>query len=89
MGQISTPIDEDAFFHKGIHALLDISEKKSDYFGTDEVQLGVEKSESILEAGINGKPLYQARIFSLSKFVTQVCLPCTQCSAIYSESLII
>ena len=55
-----TPIDEDEFFHKGIQELLDIAEKKSDYFGTDEVQLGVEKSESILEAGI--KPLDEFRV---------------------------
>ena len=52
---MATPVDEDAFTHKGIHELLDIAEGKSDYFGTGEVQLGMEKSESMLEVGI--KPL--------------------------------
>jgi hypothetical protein len=46
---LATPNDEDAFFHKGIHELLDIAETKGDYFGTDEVQLGLVKSESVLE----------------------------------------
>ena len=49
---MATPVDEDGFFYKGIHELLDIAEKKVDYFGTDEVQLDMEKSESMLDVGI-------------------------------------
>ena len=47
---MATPVDENAFFHKGIHELLDIAETKGDYFSADEVQLGgLAKSEVIHE----------------------------------------
>ena len=42
--------------------MLDIAEKKSDYFGVDEVQLGMEKAETMLEVGI--KPLDEFKVES-------------------------
>jgi hypothetical protein len=40
--------------------MLDIAEKNGDYFGTDEVQLDMEKTESMLEVGI--KPLDEFKV---------------------------
>jgi hypothetical protein len=57
---LATPIDEDAFLHKGIHELLDIAENKGDYFGIDEVQFGLAESESMLE--VNMKPLDEFKV---------------------------
>ncbi|KAF8817085.1 hypothetical protein BYT27DRAFT_7333009 [Phlegmacium glaucopus] len=44
---LATPVDEDAFFHQGIHERLDIAEKIGSYFDTNEIQLG--KVKSVLE----------------------------------------
>jgi hypothetical protein len=57
---LATPVDGDAFFHKGIHERLDIAEKKGDYFGIDDVQLGMAKSEPMLELDI--KPLDEFKV---------------------------
>ena len=48
-----TLIDEDVSFHKGIHELLYIAEKKDVYFGINEVQVSMPKSESMLEVDIH------------------------------------
>lgn len=44
---MTTPVDEDAFFHQGIHERFDIAEKMGGYFGTDEVQRDVVKSAAV------------------------------------------
>jgi hypothetical protein len=41
---LTTPVDEDSFFHQGIHERLDTADKMGGYFGSDEVQLGMVKS---------------------------------------------
>jgi hypothetical protein len=53
---LTTPVDEDAFLHQGIHERLEIAEKMGDYFG--EAQLGMMKS--VVEADIKTLDKFKA-----------------------------